>query len=136
VIPSALRRRLRNVAGIWLAWTVAGLFYITQDSVPRLYRGEAVPWVYVLVGWMAAMYICAAFTPAILWLGRRWPLERRFVYAGLHLVFALVFAIVSATVEAPTLMLLHVFPAATPPASVAHAVRVMLSFGLQGGVIR
>ena len=38
------RERLRWIAGVWLAWTVAGLFYITQDSVPRLYRGEYVPW--------------------------------------------------------------------------------------------
>ncbi len=71
------RERIRWIAGVWLAWTVAGLFYITQDSVPRLYRGEYVPWKYVFVGWMAGMYVCAALTPALLWLGNRWPLERR-----------------------------------------------------------
>ena len=80
------RQRIRTIAELWLAWTVAGLFYITQDSVPRLYRGEAVPWKYVFVGWMTAMYICAAFTPALLWLGNRWPLERRVWYAGFHAV--------------------------------------------------
>ena len=53
------------------AWTLAGLFYITQDFVPRMYHNEAVPWQRLFVGWMAAMYICAAFTPAILWAGRR-----------------------------------------------------------------
>jgi hypothetical protein len=37
--------------------------------VPRLYRGEYVPWKYVFVGWMTGMYICAALTPALLWLG-------------------------------------------------------------------
>jgi len=64
------RQRIRTIALLWLAWTAAGLFYITQDSVPRLYRGEAVPWKYAFVGWMTAMYICAAFTPALLWLGK------------------------------------------------------------------
>ena len=72
-----VRERIRQIAGLWFAWTVAGLFYITQDSVPRLYLGEAVPWKHVFVGWMTGMYICAALTPALLWLGNRWPLERR-----------------------------------------------------------
>ena len=74
----------RRHALIWLAWTVAGLFYFTQDFAPRLYRNERLPWRDVLAGWMAAMYICAAFTPAILWLGRRWPIGqgRRWRWAG------------------------------------------------------
>ena len=94
VMSPRVRERIRQIAGLWLAWTVAGLFYITQDSVPRLYRGEAVPWRYVFVGWMTGMYICAALTPALLWLGGRWPLERRVTHAGLHLCFSVVFSIV------------------------------------------
>jgi hypothetical protein len=77
VISPRVRQQIRLIAGLWLAWTIAGLFYITQDSVPRLYRGEAVPWKYVFVGWMAGMYVCAALTPALLWLGERWAVERR-----------------------------------------------------------
>jgi signal transduction histidine kinase len=130
------RGRIRLVAGLWLAWTVAGLFYITQDSVPRLYRGEAVPWRYVFVGWMTGMYICAALTPALLWLGNRWPIERRVAYAGFHLCISVVFSIVATVIEVPLLMALGVFPAASPPPSVAAGVKVMLSFGIQGGVIR
>jgi two-component system, LytTR family, sensor kinase len=130
------RERIRTIAVLWLAWTAAGLFYITQDSVPRLYRGEAVPWKYAFVGWMTAMYICAAFTPALLWLGNRWPLERRIWYTGFHACFSIVFSIVSTVVEAPLLMALGVFPAAFPPPSVAAGISVMLSFGLQGGAVR
>jgi signal transduction histidine kinase len=129
-------RKIRLIAGVWLAWTIAGLFYISQDSVPRLYRGEAVPWKYVFVGWMTGMYVCAALTPALLWLGERWPLERRVTYAGWHLCFSVVFSIVATAIEVPLLLLLGVFPAATPPPSIAAGVRVMLSFGIQGGVIR
>ena len=136
VMSPRVRERIRQIAGLWLAWTVAGLFYITQDSVPRLYRGEAVPWRYVFVGWMTGMYICAALTPALLWLGNRWPLERRVTFAGFHLCFSVVFSIVSTVVEVPLLMVLGVFPAAAPPPSVAAGIRVMLSFGIQGGVIR
>jgi hypothetical protein len=39
-----MRQRLRLVGVIWLGWTIAGLFYIVQDAVPRLYRDSAVPW--------------------------------------------------------------------------------------------
>lgn len=131
-----LRQQLRQVSGLWLAWTAAGLFYITQDSVPRLYRGEYVPWKYVFVGWMTGMYVCAALTPALLWLGNRWPIERRVVYAGFHLVTSVVFAIVSASAEAPLLMWMGVFPAAKQPTTVLQGVQIMLSFGLQGGAIR
>jgi two-component system LytT family sensor kinase len=132
-----VRRQIRLIAGLWLAWTIAGLFYISQDSVPRLYRGEAVAWKYVFVGWMAGMYVCAALTPALLWLGHRWPVERRVVtHAGLHLCFSVVFSILATAIEVPVLLLLGVFPAATPPPSIAVGVKVMLSFGIQGGVIR
>jgi two-component system LytT family sensor kinase len=131
-----VRQQLRQIAGLWLAWTAAGLFYITQDSVPRLYRGEYVPWKYVFVGWMTGMYVCAALTPALLWLGNRWPIERRVAHAGLHFCVSVVFAIVSASAEAPLLMWMGVFPAATQPSSILKAVQIMLSFGLQGGAIR
>lgn len=127
-----VRQQIRQIAGLWLAWTVAGLFYITQDSVPRIYRGETVPWRYVFVGWMTGMYICAALTPALLWLGNRWPLERRVAYAGFHLSVSVVFSIVATVIEVPLLMALGVFPAASPPPSIAAGVRVMLSFGIQG----
>jgi signal transduction histidine kinase len=130
------RERIRQIAVLWLAWTAAGLFYITQDSVPRLYRGEYVPWKYVFVGWMAGMYVCAALTPALLWLGNRWPLERRVAYAPIHLGFSLVFSVLSTAIETPILMLLGVFPASTPPQSVGAGLRIMLSFGIQGGAIR
>jgi two-component system LytT family sensor kinase len=131
-----VRQRVRWIGELWLGWTAAGLFYITQDSVPRLYRGEYVPWKYVFVGWMAGMYVCAALTPAILWLGRRWPVERRIVHAGIHLCVSVVFSILATAIETPLLMWLGVFPAASPPRSVAAGITVMLSFGVQGGAIR
>ena len=83
-----MRQQVRRLAWLWLAWTAAGLFYITQDSVPRLYRGEPVAWKYVFVGWMAGMYVCAALTPAVLWLGDRWPVERRIIHTAWHLGFS------------------------------------------------
>jgi two-component system, LytTR family, sensor kinase len=130
-----MRQRLRLVGVIWLGWTIAGLFYIIQDAVPRLYRGGAVPWKYVFVGWMAGMYVCAALTPAVLWLGDRWPIERRFTYAGLHLPAGVVFSILATMIEVPILLLLGVYPAKTPP-TIVTGIKIFLSWGIQGGVIR
>jgi signal transduction histidine kinase len=135
VFSPRLRQRLRWLAWLWLAWTAAGLFYITQDSVPRLYRGEAVAWKYVFVGWMAGMYVCAALTPAILWLGNRWPVEQRARHSAWHLAFSVIFSVMATVIEVPVLLLLGVFPASTPP-PIAAGVRIMLSFGIQGGVVR
>jgi len=131
-----MRQRIWLIAAVWLGWTAAGLFYIIQDTVPRLYRGGAVPWKYVFVGWMTGMYVCAALTPALLWLGNRWPIERRVTYAPLHLCFSVVFSLLATVLEVPILLLLGVFPAPPPPPSLAAGVAIMLSFGIQGGVIR
>jgi len=106
-----MRKQIRLMAGLWLAWTIAGLFYITQDSVPRLYRGQTVAWKYVFVGWMAGMYVCAALTPAVLWFGNRWSVERRVMNAGFHLCLSVVFSILATVIEVPVLLLLGVFPA-------------------------
>ena len=129
------RQRIRLIGLVWLGWTIAGLFYIVQDMVPRLYRGAPMPWKYVFVGWMTGMYVCAALTPAILWLSNRWPVERRVANVLWHLGLSVVFSIVSASLEVPFLLLLHVFPSLPQP-SLATGVRIMLGFGIQGGVIR
>ena len=129
---------LRQAAVIWLAWTAAGLFYISQDFVPRLYRNEPVLWRRLFIGWMAAMYICAAFTPLILWLGRRWPLDHphRWRHAGFHLGFGALFSGLSAAIEAPVLMALGVFPAPVQTVSLRSGVSLLVAYGFHGGIIR
>ena len=129
---------IRKVAWIWLAWTAACLFYVTQDFMTRFYRNEPIPWLPVSIGWMASMYVCAVFTPAILWLGRRWAIERghRFWRVVLHLFFACIFSIVSATIEVPVLRALGVFPPVPGVNSFSSAVQWLLAYGFHGGVIR
>jgi hypothetical protein len=96
---------MRRWANYWLAWTAAGLFYITQDFMTRLSRSESIPWRNVVVGWMAAMYICAAFTPPILWLGRSWAVAEAYRrrHIAIHLGASLVFSLVSTALEVPVL---------------------------------
>ena len=137
-MPPSLARKLKTAGAIWLAWIAAGLFYVTQDFVPRLYRNESVPWRGVFVAWMAAMSICAAFTPAILWLGRRWPLDRgrRWSCVALHLCLSGVFSIVSQSIEAPVLMALGVFPPVPQARSLSAAASWIVVYGFHGGILR
>src|SRR5580692_421288 len=125
-------------AKYWLAWTAAGLFYITQDFMTRLSRNESIPWRNVVMGWMAAMYICAAFTPAILWLGRRWPVDqthgRRPI--ALHLGASIAFSLVSTALEVPLLVGLGMLPAFAGPRSFAKDLWFLLPYDLHGGIIR
>jgi two-component system LytT family sensor kinase len=59
------------------------------------------------------MYICAALTPVILWLGRRFPIERKNWpwRAGLHLLFSLAFSVVELAAHSAAIVWLGLIPA-------------------------
>jgi sensor histidine kinase YesM len=129
---------IRRWLTYFLVWTGAGVFYITQDFLLQLSRRESIPWRNLIVGWMAAMYICAAFTPAILWLGRRWPVDdtdRRW-HIALHIGASIVFTLVSTALEVPVLVPLGVLPAVKGPGSIATDFWMLLRYDLHGSIIR
>ena len=102
--------RLRTYGFYVLAWTAAGLFYFTQQLARRVYWNDVTRWSDDLVSWMVGMYIYAAFTPAILWLGERWPIERSNwkSRASLHLLFSSVISVLGIAIETPILLKLQV----------------------------
>ena len=128
----------RSVLAVWGAWTAAGLFFITRESLMLLYRGERVPWVAMCVGWMASMHIWAALTPAILWAGRRWPLDgdgqARWRHAAVHAGLSAVLSAFASVVEAPLLVALGASP--LPRLSWRALVPVLLAYSFHGGVIQ
>jgi signal transduction histidine kinase len=129
---------IRRWALYCLAWTAAGLFYISQDFMTRLSRNEAIPWRNEFIGWMAAMYICAAFTPPILALGRRWPVEssggRRAIV--LHFGASVVFMAVSTAMEIPVLDALGMYPPARTFSAFMGDFWRLLPYDLHGGILR
>jgi two-component system, LytTR family, sensor kinase len=128
---------VRRWGKFWLAWTAAGLFYISQDFMTRLSRNEAIPWQNVVTGWMAAMYICAAFTPPILWLGRRWIVDdSRWRPIALHLAASIAFSLVSTALEVPVLVALGMLPAWAGQMSFVTAFWILLPYDLHGGIVR
>ena len=122
----------------FLAWTGAGLFYISQDFLTRLTRNEAIPWANVLIGWMSAMYICAAFTPAILWFGQHWTLDgpRRWRAIAVHIAASVVFSLVSTAMEVPLLARLGLLPVFHGPGWFLKEFWALLPYDLHGGMLR
>lgn len=129
---------LRRWIWYWLAWTGAGLFYITQEFMARLSRNEAIPWRNDIIGWMAAMYICAAFTPLILWLGRRWEVAPVVWWRPivLHFAASVAFSLLSITLEVPLLAAIGMLPAIKGPASFVKDMWFLLPYDLHGGILR
>lgn len=95
------RRKLHRYLAYFFAWTVFGLFNFSRELTRRLYWHEPTRWRETLASWMVGVYITAALTPAVLWLGRRWPIERRTwrTRVPLHLALSIAFSAVELALE-------------------------------------
>ena len=122
----------------WLAWTAAGLFYISQDFMTRLAHNESIHWRSIFLGWMSAAYICAAFTPLILWCGRRWAVgaDHRWQRIAIHLGASVVFSLLSTALEVPLLAAIRMLPLPLHAASFAAGFWALLPYDLHGGIVR
>ncbi len=107
------RRRVQKAAGVWLAWIGFGLFFSTQDLTRQLVSNDPTPWWHPVVSWLTGVSLSAALTPAILWLGRRFPLERRkwLRRTLLHLSCSVLFTLVQLILESFILPRMGLFPA-------------------------
>jgi sensor histidine kinase YesM len=85
---------------------------------------------------MVGAYICAALTPAVLWLGRTWPIDRRsWPYrTALHFLFSAIFAVVQLAIETAVYMQLGIQEsrAALP---YLRRLSVSMVFGFHGNVL-
>ncbi|HBL26847.1 MAG TPA: hypothetical protein DD490_08440 [Acidobacteria bacterium] len=123
-------RPVQKVLAYLLAWTAAGLFFVSQDLTRRVVFPDPNPWWHALVSWMTGMYLCAALTPAILWLGRRFPLERRVWLRRtlLHLAASVTFSIVHLTLDSALLPHLGIFPTVMKDFVTTFVLLVILGF--------
>ncbi len=117
------------------AWTVIGLFYLSQDAGRRSFFGDPRPWQETMY-WAVRVYVSAAFTPLILWLGRRWPIERPHLVlrsAG-HVLAAAAYAVGEVALE--TFVLLHTSPPGFAIApTYGRSAAILLIFGFHANVI-
>jgi len=128
------QRRPQWIAGVLLAWTAVGLFFFTQDLLRNLMFRDPTPWWHLLVSWLVGVYISAALTPVMLWLGRRFPLERkRWVRrVALHLWFSVALAIVHLVVDSAIVHRLGLFPAVMKSYSATFVI--LMVFGFHGNI--
>jgi signal transduction histidine kinase len=130
------RQRWRTAALIVGGWTLVALFLFTKNLAARMLRQDPSPWFDILLAWLIGSYASAALTPAILWLGDRYPFgrERWAAPLAIHLAGSAAFAVGQLWLEA-------VFTAWTGVVSfpVAQSVRtyfpVLLALGFHGGVL-
>ena len=76
-MESALKRDLRNYPLYFLIWTIIGIFFLSQALSQKFFSRDPTPWWHYLISWLVGVYLWALLMPAILWLGRRFPIERR-----------------------------------------------------------
>ncbi|MGH9629909.1 MAG: sensor histidine kinase, partial [Bryobacteraceae bacterium] len=127
---SALKRNLHAYAVIFLAWTALGVFFFSQGLVQKLLSQDPTPWWHYLVSWLTGVYLCAALTPAILWLGRRFPFERKnwLRRAALHLLFSVVFSVAELAVHSAILTWLGLFPSIMKTFPVTFVTLMVIAF--------
>ena len=125
------RRALKRLALYFLAWTGVGLFYFTQDATRNYLWHSPIPWRSTLVSWLVGVNLSAAFTPAILWLGRRFPFERRVWLRRTltHLALSVVFSLVHLTLDSAILSWLGIFsPLMKPSFGATFFLLMVLGF--------
>ncbi|HKW34038.1 MAG TPA: histidine kinase [Candidatus Acidoferrum sp.] len=134
-MESGFKRDLRKYPLYFLLWTVLGLFYFSQGITQRLVSHDPTPWWHYLLAWLCGVYIWALLTPAILWLGRQFPVEGRkwLLQITLHFLLSAGFSAFELSVEAALYPRLHLFP--TLLKDFRGALAQLLVIGFHGGVL-
>ena len=105
---SLLSRRLVRFGLIWGVWTIVALFFSTQVYVMSFSdRRPPSMWREFLVQ-TSACYLWALATPLVLWLSKRFPIERHnwLRRAGSHLLFSIILASTLLVVHYPGILLI------------------------------
>src|SRR5438067_2144956 len=75
-VEGAGRRRATRLAFVWGVWTLVGLFFASQLYVYFARTEKAVPFAKSVAWQVLAVYVFAVSTPLVLWLARRFRIER------------------------------------------------------------
>ncbi len=119
-----------------LAWTIVGLISFALGVARRVYLGDPYPWQEAGF-WTVRIALSVALTPVLLWLERRWPLDRArwLPIIALHLLFSVVFSLARVVLE--TLIHSNFLATGFLPryASFDDTLVIMLILGFHSGVV-
>ena len=129
---------LRTFA-IWLAaWTFVGLIFVGQNATQKFFMGDPTLWKEVGF-WAMRVVLSAALTLVILWLGTRFPIEKRVWVRriSLHVLFSLCFGVVRTGLEAVVFSHLSAGwgPGYEWAQSVSNAFKVLMIFAFHQAFI-
>src|SRR5215471_13697553 len=126
---------LRLSAGIFLLWTLMGLFMFSQGILQKVLSGDPSPVWHFLASWMVGSWLWCVFSPLVWQLGRKFPLgQGRLLRTILiHTVLAVAVSIADLSVEAALLYGLGVFPMVMR--SYAAALAFLITIGFHQGMI-
>ena len=132
---NTVKHQLRRYATYFLAWTAVALFFVTQDFARKFFSHDPTPWWHFLVSWFIGAYIWAVMTPVILWLGRRFPIERKKWprQAALHLLFSVGISLIQLGLESAVLPRLGVFPSLM--STFRSTLTILLIIGFHQGIV-
>lgn len=135
MLTSTLKLTLRRYTACFLAWTALGLFMFSQGMVQKLFTHDPFPWWHHLTSWMVGVYVWFLITPVVLWLGRRFPLERKHWIrkTAAHVVISVAISIVQLAWEAAILRSLRLFPSIMT--SFAATLVFLLIIGFHQGIL-
>lgn len=128
---SGWRRRSARWAAILACWTLVALFFTSQIVMQTAFMGRPVMWWRAALWQLFSTYLWVLLTPLVLWLGRRFPIERQRWVRGLviHLVASVLLTLVHQAVDALVLPALG-YPPSSKFKSYADAYRTFLAFNL------
>jgi hypothetical protein len=74
--PPLLRWSWGSVLIIWAIWTALALLSVVGAVITFRQIGRPIEWRWLITWRLADWYTCAIFTPLLIWMARRWPIER------------------------------------------------------------
>jgi sensor histidine kinase YesM len=107
-----LKFTLRQSIACFLAWMVLGLFMFSQWAIQPITQKGPYPWWQHLASFLVAGCVWFVLTPLVLWLGRRFSLERMH-WTGwtlIHLFLGAAVVILNFSMESAVYRLLGIYP--------------------------
>ena len=94
-------RRVRNWVAVWCGWTALAVFFAVSASLTYLSTGRAANWTLSIRRSLLEWWLWALLTPIVVWLARRYPLDRRWPWRHglIHAAAGAALAIVKTAAE-------------------------------------
>lgn len=119
---------------VLLGWTIFGLFMAGQVYFVSVRFGKGMAWSLALLSEMLYAYLWAALTPLVVWLGRRYRLERQHLAGrlALHVPASLLFAMLHKAIYGIAILHIRAQASGSPVTGEAFFQQVMtfLDYGV------